>query len=140
MTKALCTLSLLALAAGFLFVQSSEKQGHIMAADAAQPEKQLAHMVYFTLAEKTPENRQKLIDACKKYLTGHEGVVFFGVGKVAEGLDREVNIRDWDVGLHLVFKNRAAHDKYQTHPRHLQFIEAGKPLWKSVKVFDADLE
>ena len=44
-----------------------------MAADAAQPEKQLAHMVYFTLAEKTPENRQKLIDACKKYLTKHDG-------------------------------------------------------------------
>ncbi len=140
MSKTVCSLTLLALFAGFLLVQNPEKQGNIMAADAAQPEKQLAHMVYFTLAEKTPENRQKLIDACKKYLTKHDGEVFFGVGTVTPDLDRPVNVRDWDVGLHLVFKNRKAHDQYQTHPRHLEFIETSKVLWKSVKVFDADLE
>lgn len=111
-----------------------------MAADPAKAEKQLAHIVYFTLADKTPENRQKLIDACKKYLTGHEGEVFFGVGGVNPDLTREVNVRDWDVGLHLVFKNRKAHDIYQDHPRHQEFINSSKALWKSVKVFDADLE
>lgn len=140
MRKTLLTLSMLALIAGVGLVRQSEKQGTIMAADAAKPEKQLAHIVYFTLAEPTPENRQKLVDACKKYLTDHEGEVYFGVGTVAEGLDRPVNMRDWDVGLHLVFKNRECHDKYQTHPRHLEFIETSKSLWKGVKVYDADLQ
>lgn len=140
MRKSVLTLSMLALMIGFSLVRLSEKQGTIMAADAAKTEKHLAHMVYFTLAEKTPENRQKLVDACKKYLTKHDGEVFFGVGTVTPDLDRAVNVRDWDVGLHLVFENRASHDKYQTHPRHLEFIETGKSLWKSVKVFDADLE
>ena len=66
MSKTVCSLTLLALFAGFLLVQKPEKQGKIMAADAAQPEKQLAHMVYVTLAEKTPEKRKKVIDAGKK--------------------------------------------------------------------------
>lgn len=140
MRKTVLTLSMLVLIAGLGLVRLSEKQGTIMAADSAKPEKQLAHIVYFTLADQTPENRQKLVDACKKYLTKHDGEVFFGVGTVTPDLDRAVNVRDWDVGLHLVFKNRAAHDKYQTHPRHLEFIETSKSLWKSVKVFDSDLE
>ncbi len=140
MRKTLLTLSMLALIAGVGLVRQTEKQGIIMAADAAKPEKQLAHIVYFTLAEATDENRQKLVEACKKYLTGHEGEVYFGVGTVAAGLDREVNVRDWDVGLHMVFKNRESHDKYQTHPRHLEFISACKSMWKGVKVYDADLQ
>ena len=111
-----------------------------MAADSATPEKQLAHMVYFTLAEQTPENRQKLVDACKKYLTKHEGEVYFSVGTLVADLDRPVNARDWDVALNLVFKNRAAHDKYQVAPRHNEFIETSKALWKSVKVYDSYLE
>ena len=53
-------------------------------------------------------------------------------------LDRSVNDRDFDVGLHLVFKDRAAHDLYQNAPRHLQFIEENKATWKKVRVFDSD--
>jgi hypothetical protein len=52
-------------------------------------------------------------------------------------MQRDVNDRDFDVALHVVFRNRAAHDKYQTHPRHLKFIEEAKALWKKVRVFDS---
>lgn len=107
--------------------------------DVQAGERQLAHMVYFSLAEKTPDNREKLVAACLKHLTGHEGTVYFSVGTLAEELDRDVNDRQFDVALHVVFANAQAHDTYQTHPRHLQFIEENKHLWSQVRVFDSRL-
>ena len=104
---------------------------------AAEP--QLAHMVYFTLADDTKENREKLVAACQKHLTGHDGTVSFAVGVLAEDLNRDVNDRAFDVSLHLVFKNKKAHDTYSAHPRHLKFIEENKQLWSSVRVFDSYL-
>lgn len=105
--------------------------------DAAEP--QLAHMVFFTLAEDTEENRDKLVAACQEYLSDHEGTVYFSVGVINEDLDREVNDRDFDVALHLVFANPKAHDTYQNHPRHLKFIEENKDLWSTVRVFDSNI-
>jgi hypothetical protein len=100
---------------------------------------QIAHMVYFALKDNSPEAKKKLVDACKKYLKGHDGTVFFGTGVIAEEFKRPVNDRDWDVSLHLVFKDKAAHDKYQEHERHKQFIEENKDNWKKVRVFDSEL-
>ncbi len=100
---------------------------------------QLAHMVFFTLAEKTDSNRDALIAACQKHLSGHQGTVYFSVGHRAADLAREVNDQQFDVALHLVFASRADHDRYQTNPRHLQFIEQNKHLWSGVRVFDSYL-
>ncbi len=97
----------------------------------------LGHMVYFTLKDRSPERVQELVAACKKYLTGHEGLVFFAAGTLVPDLNRPVNQMDFDVALHTVFADRAAHDAYQTAPRHLQFIEENKANWDRVRVFDA---
>jgi hypothetical protein len=105
--------------------------------DAA--ERQLAHVVYFKLKDSSPDAKEKLVVACNKYLAGHEGTVFFAVGVLAEELNREVNDRDFDISLNVVFESKAAHDKYQTHERHLQFIEENKASWAKVRVFDSYL-
>ena len=97
----------------------------------------LSHDVYFSLKDNTPAARDKRVAECRKYLTKHPGEVFFAVGTVAEELKREVNDRDFDVALHIVFKDLAAHDKYQDAERHKQFIEANKANWKKVRVFDS---
>jgi hypothetical protein len=97
----------------------------------------LAHMVYFTLKDKSAAEKDKLVAACKKYLSKHPGTVYFSAGTLAEDLKRPVNDRDFDVALHLVFKNRAAHDQYQTAKRHEQFIEENKDNWTKVRVFDS---
>ena len=104
---------------------------------AAEP--QVAHMVYFKLKESTGNAKEKLVVACNKYLSGHEGTVYFSVGVLAKDLDREVNDQDFDVSLNLVFRNKAAHDTYQTHPRHLKFIEENKESLAGVRVFDSYL-
>jgi hypothetical protein len=103
-------------------------------------EPKLAHIVYFTLKDHSHRAIQKQLDACKKYLTDHPGVVFFAAGTRSPGLEREVNDKDFHVALHVVFKSRAAHDQYQTAPRHVTFIEESKPNWAKVRVFDADVE
>ncbi len=103
--------------------------------DAAEP--MLAHMVFFTLNDSSPENRAKLVAACDKYLNDHDGTVYYSAGTVAEEFDRPVNVRDFDVALHVVFQDKAAHDVYQTHPRHLEFIEENRSTWKQVRVFDS---
>jgi hypothetical protein len=97
----------------------------------------LIHNVYFSLNDRGSEARTQLMDACRKYLASHPGVVFFAVGVLAEELRREVNDLDFDVGLHIVFADQTAHDRYQDAPEHLRFIEEHKANWKRVRVFDS---
>jgi hypothetical protein len=106
----------------------------------AQTEAMLAHMVYFKLTDNSPPGIERQVAACRKYLTDHPGTLFFGVGTRTSDLNRDVNDKDFDVGLHVVFKNRAAHDGYQVSPRHVQFIAENKPHWAKVRVFDADVQ
>ena len=98
----------------------------------------LAHHVFFTLSDRSEEKIAELLAACEKYLDDHDGVVDFSVGRRDRELDREVN-QDFDVSLHVVFKDRPSHDAYQTAERHLQFIEEQKANWAEVRVFDSTL-
>jgi Stress responsive A/B Barrel Domain len=107
---------------------------------AASTEAKIVHNVYFRLKDSSPEAMKMLVEACKKYLDGHPGTVYFAVGILAQDFQREVNDRDWDVGLHVVFGNKAAHDRYQEDPRHIQFIEENKANWKKVRVFDSAVD
>jgi hypothetical protein len=97
----------------------------------------LVHNVYFQLSDRSPEAKYQLVQACRKYLPGHRGIVFFACGVLAEALDREVNDRDFDVALHIVFQDQAAHDHYQDTPAHHQFIAENKANWNTVRVFDS---
>lgn len=97
----------------------------------------LAHMVYFSLKDNSPAAKEKLVGACKKYLNDHPGTVYFSAGTLAEEFKRDVNDREWDVALHLVFKDKAAHDTYQDAARHDAFIKENKDNWRKVRVFDS---
>jgi quinol monooxygenase YgiN len=96
-------------------------------------------MVFFTLHDASESKINELIDACHKYLNHHPGVVYFSVGRLTPDLARPVNDRDHEVALHVVFADRAAHDAYQTAPRHQEFIDSQKSNWKQVRVFDSNL-
>lgn len=97
----------------------------------------LAHSVYFRLVDTSSEAVDKFITACRRELTGHPGTVFFAVGRLAEDIAWEVSDRDFDVVLHLVFENKAAHDVYQESERHTRFIEQNEANWAQVRSCDA---
>jgi hypothetical protein len=99
----------------------------------------LAHSVYFSLKDNSPAAIQMMVDACKRYLADHPGVVFFATGTLNNDLTRPVNDQDFDVALHVVFDSKAAHDAYQVAPSHQEFIAENKPNWRLVRVFDADV-
>ncbi len=109
-------------------------------AGARAEEPQIGHMVYFALKEPTKENQQFFVEAGKKYLKNIDGIVYFSVGTRGEQFARDVNDKDWQVALHIVFKDKACHDKYSDHPQHKAFIEACLSKVQKVRVFDAEIK
>jgi hypothetical protein len=99
-----------------------------------------AHNVFFTLNDSSRAQRQALVRECTEYLKDTDGVVAFFSGLRAEGCERDVNDVQFEVSLHMVFASRAAHDAYQTAPRHMEFIARNKANWKKVRVFDSTLD
>lgn len=97
----------------------------------------LAHAVFFTLKDRSPAAAAALTAACHRHLSGHDGLIHYSAGPRDPELARDVNDRDFDVALMTVFTDRAAHDRYQTHPRHLAFVAEQGPNFARVRVFDA---
>ena len=95
----------------------------------------LSHNVYFTLKDKSQAD--KLVAACHKYLKVHPGVVFFSAGKRATDLLRDVNDKEFDVSLMVVFRTKADQDRYQVAEQHKKFIAEESAGWERVRVFDS---
>jgi hypothetical protein len=108
---------------------------------AGKADPQLAHMVFFALKDHSPESREKFIASCQKYLSQHEGSVYFSVGTIAEDKDVEepVSVKDFDVALHVVFENKAAKARYLASERHKKFVDENRESFAGVRVFDSFL-
>ena len=102
-----------------------------------QESKHLVHDVYFALNDGSEAASAKLVKDCYTYLSRQPGIVFFAAGVRIDSHTRDVNVRDWDVSLHIVFKSKDYHDQYQNASDHHKFIEENKDNWKSVRVFDS---
>src|SRR5689334_15490639 len=95
----------------------------------------LGHMVYFTLKDNSRPAIDRMLKACRSYLTRHEGTVYLAVCTIGPDLTSEVNQRDFDIALQLIFESREAHDRYQVHERHQKFIAENRENWTKVRVF-----
>lgn len=95
------------------------------------------HCVYFTLTEKTPELRDRLLAACHEHLSDHPGTVHFSAGSRATDYQRPVNDQEFDLALVMVFASEADHDRYQESERHQKFLAEHSECWSQVRVFDA---
>ncbi len=100
----------------------------------------IAHTVYFQLQDSSDEACDHLVAECGKYLKEHDGVVYFGAGRIEPELARPVNDREFHVSLHVVFRDRATHDAYQVASEHTTFIEENRANWAGVRVFDSVIE
>jgi hypothetical protein len=99
----------------------------------------LVHTVFFSLKDRSAAAAARLLDGCRRYLTGHTGTVFCAAGTCAD-YDGQANDRDWDVTITIVFESHADHDRYQVDARHEQFIAEHAATWARVRVFDADAD
>ncbi len=97
----------------------------------------LVHNVYFSLQDTSAEAVDRLVRACHALLSGHPGTEFFAAGVLAEDCQRDVNDRDFQVSLHIVYTDKAAHDRYQISESHQQFIAENKENWRQVRIFDS---
>ena len=100
----------------------------------------LSHNVFFSLHDNSTAAIERLVASGMKYLTDHPGMVSFTAGTLAGEFQRPVNDRAFDVAMHVVFTDRAAHDAYQQAPRHVQFMDENRANWKQVRVFDSWVE
>lgn len=140
MRKFTLTTGIVLVAAAVLVLAANRSiQAHRDAEQTATDKKgpMVVHNVFFSLKDSSPAAREKLVEACKKYLTKHPGEVYFAAGPIAGDLKREVNDTNFDVALTIVFEDMKAHDMYQDAPRHLEFIKENKDSWKKVRVFDS---
>ena len=108
-----------------------------LAVTARADEPAVGHMVFFELKDKSAEAKKKLVDACYKYLKNHDGVLYFSAGPRAEDVKEPVSAADWDVALHIVFRDKASLKKYGPHADHQKFIAENRDNWKGVKVYDS---
>lgn len=98
--------------------------------------KMISHNVYFTLKDSSPKAKVKLLDDCHTYLKPIPGIVYFSAGTLLEEHDRDVNVCDFHVGIHVTFIDKAAHDEYQACELHTKFVDGNKDNWAHVRVFD----
>jgi hypothetical protein len=95
-----------------------------------------SHLVIFWTDPAKPEAAAALVAGANKYLKSIPGLVYFHAGKMA-GSTRSVVDQSYQVALNAVFATRQAHDEYQVHPAHVEFVKNYvKPLVQKVVVYD----
>jgi hypothetical protein len=94
------------------------------------------HHVYFWLKTGTPTTaKEQLVTDCRSLLAKIPGVEQLWAGQPA-GTSRDVVDNSYAVGLAVVLPDAAAHDVYQKHALHLEFIDRNKAHWERVRVYD----
>lgn len=94
------------------------------------------HTVFFYLKPNTPAAAiDKLENECVSYLGKIPGVRNLWAGRPAH-TPRPVVDNSYGIGLTVVLDDVAAHDVYQNHPLHLDFIARNKEYWLRVQVYD----
>ena len=94
------------------------------------------HLVYFWLKNDAPAGeREKIAEDGRSLLADIPGVRQVWAGHPAM-TPREIVDNSYDVGLCVILDDKAAHDVYQTHEKHLAFISRHKANWERVQVYD----
>src|SRR5688572_11012500 len=94
------------------------------------------HIVLFWLKPEAPrDQQQKLLADCSELLGKIPGVRKLTTGKPAM-TPRSVVDNSYHVGMFVLLDDSAAHDVYQEHPLHKEFLARHKDHWQRVQVYD----
>ena len=97
----------------------------------------LVHSVRFHLPPELAPERRAALRAGLETLRAIPEVRHLFIGTPAPVPARPVIDAGYAFALTVVFDDVAAHDRYQVHPLHLQFLAANRDSWTRVEVFDA---
>ena len=96
----------------------------------------LSHVVIFWTKPEIPGAADALIAGAEQYLRPIPLAKTFHIGRMVAS-HRDVVDQSYQVGLHLLFADKAAEEAYQVHPLHLEFVEkAFKPNCARATIFD----
>lgn len=100
----------------------------------------LFHSVFFQLKDSSDSACEAFIKDCRTYLSGQNGVLSFHAARIVEEHQREVNMRDFHVSIHIIFESKQHHDDYQGCDDHNVFVDRNKDNWGTVRVYDAYIQ
>ncbi len=81
-----------------------------------------SHVVIFWTDPAQPKAVDELLDGIHRYLRGIPGILHFHAGRMVPS-HRPIVEQSYQVALNIVFSDKAAHDAYQEHPEHVEFVE-----------------
>lgn len=94
------------------------------------------HTVYFWLNDGVGEDvRRRMLTDCVELMSRIPAVRQVWSGEPAM-TPREVVDNSYSVGLCVVLDDANAHDEYQAHPMHKEFLSRYKQFWKKIQVYD----
>ncbi len=94
------------------------------------------HTVFFWLVHPESADDRKALRAGLESLKSVRDITAAYIGTPAD-TRRPVIDHSYDFSLTFVFADRAAHDAYQVHPVHQEFVAECSHLWQRVQVYDA---
>lgn len=94
------------------------------------------HTVFFWLNHPESQDDRNALRAGLESLRGVNHITTAYIGTPAE-TRRPVIDHTYDFSLTFVFADKAAHDAYQVHPIHQEFVAECQHLWERVLVYDA---
>jgi hypothetical protein len=106
-----------------------------MGADGNFPQS-LFHSIYFSLVDKSPDNIAKFTDICVKYLAPHCGIQLFVTGGLTD-IKRDVSVRNFDVGVDIVYESKQAYNDYLKSELHDEFFPATEGMIDGTYIFDS---
>lgn len=98
----------------------------------------IAHVVVFWLKSELSDSERAEFRSLLEALSDIPSVTKVHVGTPAATPQRPVIDTSYDFMLTVLLEDMAAHDSYQAHARHHQFLEFAKPRWEKVCIYDAD--
>lgn len=93
------------------------------------------HNVYFWLEDDLSADDRQAFDRGLDLLLSIETIERSYRGAPAD-TDRPVIDRTYSQGIVVVFRDKVAHDAYQSHPRHDVFRDTCAQYWRKVQIYD----
>jgi hypothetical protein len=124
--------AMLALAVPVLVADANDGEG-----DKTPAKAPYVHSVIFYLKKDTPAaKREAMIADCHKMLGKIPTVRGLWVGEPAAKSTPDIAVKDFHVGLLVLFENSDGLKTYLDHADHLKFVEIYLPLVEKVVVYD----